>query len=217
MKISVCIVEDNDNIRSSLEEILLLDKKYIMAGSFSNAEDALQKIPSILPDIVMMDINLGNGKNGIECVSELKQKFPDMLFMMCTVYEDDEKIFEALSSGANGYVLKKTAPEKMLESIKELFEGGSPMSSQIAIKIVRAIQAGQLFQGSVPNPVKKELKTLSPREREVLQYLASGMLYKEIAGKMQLSTETIRKHTYNIYEKLHVHNRVAAINKFFNR
>ena len=217
MKISVCIVEDNDNIRSSLEEIILLDGQYKMAGSFSNAEEALRKIPSIVPDVVMMDINLGDGKNGIECVSELKQKFPNMLFMMCTVYEDDEKIFDALSMGANGYVLKKTPPDKLLESIKELYEGGSPMSSQIAIKIVRAMQTGQLFQNADLNPAKKQLKILSRRENEVLQYLAIGMLYKEIADKMQLSTETIRKHTYYIYEKLHVHNRVSAINKFFNR
>jgi len=217
MKISVCIVEDNDNIRNALEEIIILDETYKMAGSFSNAEEALQKIPLILPDIVLMDINLGNGKNGVECLSELKQKYPDMLFMMCTVYEDDENIFEALTAGASGYVLKKTAPHKLLESIKELYNGGSPMSSQIAIKIVRAIQAGQLFQNGDPNPAKKELSTLSRRETEVLRLLASGMLYKEIADQMQLSTETVRKHAYNIYEKLHVHNRVAAINKFFNR
>jgi DNA-binding NarL/FixJ family response regulator len=217
MKITVCIVEDNESIRFALGEIISMDSKYRLAGSFRNADEALQKIPVIQPDIVLMDINLGDGKNGIECVSELKQKYPEILFMMCTVYEDDEKIFDALRAGANGYILKKTAPNKMLESIKELYDGGAPMSSQIAIKIVKAMQNSQVFEHAELNPAKKSLSQLSTRENEILQLLANGMLYKEISAHLQISSETVRKHVYHIYDKLHVNNRVEAINKFYER
>ena len=217
MNISICLVEDSEHIRCAMEETIAMDPMYKLEGSFINAEDALKKIPSIMPDIVLMDINLGSGKNGIECIKELKEKHPEILFMICTVYEDDEKIFDAINAGAHGYLLKKTAQQKMLDAIKELYEGGAPMSSQIAIKIVKAMQAGLPFEKSEHTPVTKQLKKLSPRENEVLKLLASGMLYKEIASQMRLSTETVRKHVYNIYEKLHVHSRVAAINKFFNR
>ena len=217
MKISVCIVEDNENIRSALEQIIMMDPHYKIAGSFSNAEDALQTIPLANPDIVLMDINLGDGKSGIECVRYLRQKNPDILFMICTVYEDDEKIFDALSAGANGYILKKTAPDKLLEAIKELYEGGAPMSSQIARKIVRAMQNGQITEPAEKNQIKKSLRKLSGRENEILQLLANGLLYKEIAAHLKISSETVRKHVYHIYEKLHVANRVEAINKFFER
>jgi DNA-binding NarL/FixJ family response regulator len=217
MNISVCIVEDNSDIRFAMEAIIAMDPIYKLAGSFKNAEDALKKIPFIIPDIVLMDINLGNGKNGIECIRELKGNHPQILFMICTVYEDDEKIFEAIHAGASGYLLKKTVPQKILDAIGELYEGGAPMSSQIAIKIVKSMQAGLPFEKSEHTPVTKHLKKLSPRENEVLKMLASGMLYKEIASQMQLSTETIRKHVYNMYEKLHVHNRIGAVNKLYNR
>lgn len=217
MKISVCIVEDNEQIRSSLEQIIRMDKQYQLKGSFSNAEIALQKLPVINPDIVLMDINLGDGKTGIECVKALKPKHPDMQFMMCTVYEDDEKIFEALTAGAHGYLLKKTAPDKLLAAIKELNEGGAPMSSQIARKVVGLMQSGQVAEPSDNNSANKLLKTLSPREKEILQLLANGLLYKEIAYHLAISQETVRKHVYHVYEKLHVKNHVEATNKFFGR
>lgn len=217
MKISVCIVEDNEQIRSSLEQIIMMDKHYQLKGSFSNAEIALQNLPVINPDIVLMDINLGDGKNGIECVKALRPKHPDMLFMMCTVYEDDEKIFEALTAGAHGYLLKKTAPDKLLAAIKELNEGGAPMSSQIARKVVGLMQSGQVAEPLENNSANKLLKTLSPREKEILQLLANGMLYKEIAYHLEISQETVRKHVYHVYEKLHVKNHVEAANKFFGR
>ncbi len=216
MKITVCIVEDNESIRSALVEIIGMGAQYKMVGSFSNAEDALRTIPLLNPNIVLMDINLGDGKSGIDCVRELKQKHPNMLFMMCTIYENDEKIFDALRAGANGYILKKAAPHKLLDSIKELYEGGAPMSSQIAIKIVRAMQHGQIFE-SADTMAKQSVRTLSPRENEILQLLANGMLYKEIAEHIRISTETVRKHVYHVYEKLHVSNRVEAINKFYER
>jgi len=161
-----------------------------------------------------MDINLGEDESGIDCIRELKPQYPEILFMMCTVYEEDEKIFEALSAGANGYILKKTTPGKLLDSINELYEGGAPMSSQIARKVVTAFQNKTLDTG---NTQAKSMNILSNRENEILQLLAKGLLYKEIAGHLFISQETVRKHVYHIYEKLHVNNRVEAINKFFGR
>jgi DNA-binding NarL/FixJ family response regulator len=134
--------------------------------------------------------------------------------MMCTVYEENDKIFEALRAGASGYILKKTAPAKMLESIRELYEGGSPMSSQIARKVVAAFQ--NRVPGVVPND-NMNINILSVREKEILELLSKGMMYKEIAQQLNISQETIRKHAYHVYEKLHVSNRVEAINKFLGR
>jgi DNA-binding NarL/FixJ family response regulator len=214
MDINVCIVDDNKDIRSALEQIITMSEGYNLVGSCPTAEEALLHIPIIQPDIVLMDIDLGEGDNGIQLVKKLKLDYPDILFMMCTVYEDDEKIFEALSAGANGYILKKTAPHRLLEAISELQQGGAPMSSQIARKVVNAFQ---LRNTEPVNPKSAELNTLSPREKEILELLAKGLLYKEIAGQLFISQETVRKHVYHIYEKLHVNNRVEAINKFFGR
>ena len=219
MVISVCIVDDNKDIRSALEQIILMSDEHLLLGSFASAAEAMQKIPILRPNVVLMDINLGEGETGIDCVRHLKSDSPDILFMMCTVYEDDEKIFEALSAGASGYILKKTSPHKMLDAIKELYEGGSPMSNQIARKVVAAFQhrnTDTSFGGS-NNANATSLSTLSNREKEILELLAKGMLYKEIAAKLFISQETVRKHVYHIYEKLHVNNRVEAINKFFGR
>lgn len=222
MTISVCIVDDNKDIRSALEQIILMADGYTLAGSYSDAEEALQKIPGAMPNIVLMDINLGDGDNGIECVRQLKPLYPDILYMMCTVYEEDEKIFEALKAGANGYILKKTAPGKLLDALRELYEGGAPMSSQIARKVVNAFQVrtpaddGNSDTGTTAAP-PKSISILSNRENEILELLARGMLYKEIAGRLFISQETVRKHVYHIYEKLHVNNRVEAINKFYGR
>jgi len=136
--------------------------------------------------------------------------------MMCTIYEEDEKIFEALKAGANGYILKKTAPGKLLDALRELHEGGAPMSSQIARKVVNAFQVKSPDTGGASAP-PKTISILSNRENEILQLLAQGMLYKEIAARLFISQETVRKHVYHIYEKLHVNNRVEAINKFYGR
>lgn len=217
MDITVCIVDDNKDIRSALEQIILMSEDHLLIGSFASAAEAIQKIPILKPNVVLMDINLGEGETGIDCVRHLKAENPDILFMMCTVYEDDEKIFEALSAGANGYILKKTAPNKLLEAIKELHDGGSPMSSQIARKVVAAFQNRTAEGMSSGNINAASLSTLSNREKEILELLAKGMLYKEIAAKLFISQETVRKHVYHIYEKLHVNNRVEAINKFFGR
>src|ERR1700742_2563014 len=218
MTISVCIVDDNKDIRSALEQIILMAEGYTLAGSFADAETALQKIPLLQPNVVLMDINLGDGESGIDCVRALTPQYPEILFMMCTIYEEDEKIFEALKAGANGYILKKTAPGKLLDALRELYEGGAPMSSQIARKVVNAFQVkGTPETTGATASTKTIISILSNRENEILELLAQGMLYKEIAGRLFISQETVRKHVYHIYEKLHVNNRVEAINKFYGR
>jgi len=217
MVITVCIVDDNKDIRTALEQIILMSDEHKLVGSFASAAEAMDMIPVLRPNVVLMDINLGEGETGIDCVRQMKGDNPDILFMMCTVYEDDEKIFEALSAGANGYILKKTAPQKLLEAIKELHDGGSPMSSQIARKVVAAFQTRAAEAQNSENSIAASLSVLSNREKEILELLAKGMLYKEIAAKLFISQETVRKHVYHIYEKLHVNNRVEAINKFFGR
>ncbi len=213
MSISVAIVEDNNDIRHALEQVVTMSEGFELACSCINAEDALVLIPPTHPKVVLMDINLGSGMNGIECVSFLKESNPEILFMMCTVLEEDEKIFEALAAGASGYILKKTAPAKLLESIRELSEGGAPMSSQIARKVVAAFQ-----QKKPANNIHAEaLNVLSKREKEILEMLSKGLLYKEIADQLSISTETVKKHVYHIYEKLHVSNRTEAVNRYFGR
>jgi len=214
MTITVCIVDDNKDIRSALEQIIIMSDGYRLLGSFSSAEEAIEKIPALSPQVVLMDINLG-GMSGIDCVRQLKPMHPDILYMMCTVYEEDEKIFEALSAGANGYILKKTAPGKLLEAIKELSEGGAPMSSQIARKVVAAFRGKTVAEGPVQE--EKSINILSGREKEILEQLSKGLMYKEIAAVLFISQETVRKHVYHIYEKLHVTNRIAAVNKYYGR
>lgn len=209
--ISVCIVDDNRELRNALEEIISMSEGYRCVGTIATAEDAIRQIPLLKPDVVLMDINLGSAETGIDCVRALKPRIPATNFMMCTVYEEDEKIFEALSAGASGYILKKTTPSKMLEAIRELYEGGAPMSSQIARKVVAAFLNRPTANGGT------ELNNLTNREREILELLSRGMMYKEIALALNLANDTIRKHVYHVYEKLHVTNRVEAVNKFFGR
>ncbi len=213
-QITVFIVDDNKELRNALEEIVSMSEGYRCIGTASSAEEAVDRIPIIRPDVVLMDINLGTQESGIDVVRALKPRIPDTNFMICTVYEEDEKIFEALSAGASGYILKKTPPGRMLEAIRELYEGGAPMSSQIARKVVAAFQQQQ-SQHSFSDSEK--LNVLTTREMEILELLSKGLMYKEIASQTFLSPETVRKHVYHIYEKLHVTNRVAAVNKFYGR
>jgi DNA-binding NarL/FixJ family response regulator len=209
---SVAIVEDNHDIRQALEQIIETSEDFTLAGSCTTGEEAIIKLPILHPKVVLMDIGLGEGMNGIEVVRELKTTNPEILFMMCTIYEEDEKIFEALRAGASGYILKKTQPSKLLEGITELIQGGAPMSSQIASKVVAAFQ-----NKSVTASLGPSLDVLSKRENEILEMLSTGLLYKEISEKLSITTETVRKHVYHIYEKLHVTNRVEAVNKYFGR
>ncbi|HEY9363351.1 MAG TPA: response regulator transcription factor [Chitinophagaceae bacterium] len=209
--ISVCIVEDNPELRNVLEEIITMSEGVTCIATMKTAAEAIHKIPLLKPDVVLMDINLGSVESGIDCVKELKPQMPQTNFMMCTVYEENEKIFEALSAGASGYILKKTAPAKLLEAIRELYEGGAPMSSLIARKVVDA------FQTKASNTGEKNIQQLSLREKEILKWLSRGLSYKEIAAELFISQETVRKHVYHIYEKLHVSNRIEAVNKFYGR
>lgn len=211
-QITVFIVDDNKELRNALEEIIAMSDGFRCVGTIGTAIDAMNQIPILKPDVVLMDINLGTDETGIDVVRALKPRIPDTNFMMCTVYEENEKIFEALSAGASGYILKKTNPSRMLEAIRELYEGGAPMSSQIARKVVAAFQ-----QQTHTSNDDEGLDMLSPREKEILEFLSRGLMYKEIASQLFLSAETVRKHVYHIYEKLHVNNRVAAVNKFYGR
>lgn len=211
-EISVCIVDDNKELRNALEEIIVMAEGFNCIATIGTAEEAINQIPLLRPDVVLMDINLGSKKNGIDCVKILKQRLPDINFMMCTVYEENEKIFEALSAGASGYILKKTNPTRLLEAIRELYDGGAPMSSQIARKVVAVFQ-----HQVVDHSARESLNVLSVREKEILEFLSRGLMYKEIAAQLFISVETVRKHVYHVYEKLHVNNRVAAVNKYYGR
>jgi len=207
MPIKISIVEDLAEVREGLAELVRSDKELLMMEHFENAESAIEKLPALSPDIVVMDINLP-GMSGIECIKIVKEKCPGTQFMMFTVYETDEKVLQALQAGATGYLLKRTEPRRILESIKELNQGGSPMSSNIARKLVNIF---------LHEKVKTKKEILSGRENEVLQLLADGLLYKEIADRLHIGHGTVRQHIHNIYEKLHVQNRTEAVNKYFDR
>ena len=194
-QITVFIVDDNKELRNALEEIVNMSEGYRCIGTASSGAEAVDRIPIIRPDVVLMDINLGTEESGIDVVRILIPRIPDTNFMICTVYEEDEKIFEALSAGASGYILKKTPPGRMLEAIRELYEGGAPMSSQIARKVVAAFQHQQ-SQHSFTETEK--LNVLTAREMEILELLYKGLMYKEIASQTFLSPETVRKHVYHI-------------------
>ena len=209
MSISIAIVEDLDVVRNGLKDFISLSTDFLVVGSYKSGEEALQKLPDVKPDIVIMDINLP-GMNGIECIRQVKDKSPSTQFMMFTVYENDDKVFEALKAGASGYLLKNTGLLQIAESVKELHEGGSPMSANIARKMVNLVRG----DSDKKTPF---LDLLSPREKEILQLLAKGLLYKEIAEQLNITTGTVRIHIHKIYEKLHVQNRTEAINKAFGK
>jgi DNA-binding NarL/FixJ family response regulator len=209
MSISIAIVEDLDVVRNGLKDFISLSTDFLVVGSYKSGEEALQKLPDSKPDIVIMDINLP-GMNGIECIRQVKDKSPLTQFMMFTVYENDDKVFEALKAGASGYLLKNTGLLQIAESVKELHEGGSPMSANIARKMVNLVRG----DSDKKTPF---LDLLSPREKEILQLLAKGLLYKEIAEQLNITTGTVRIHIHKIYEKLHVQNRTEAINKAFGK
>ena len=205
-QITLCIVEDIEEIRRSLENIVRQSPDCLLLEAFSNAEDALVKLPELQPDIVIMDINLP-GMTGIDCLRKTRSKCPKTQFMMFTIYEDSEQVFEALEAGASGYLLKNTKPEKIIAAIKELQEGGAPMTAGIARRVVHSFQRQTM--------IADEKAKLSARENDVLTLLAKGLLYKEIAQKLGISFGTVRQHIHNIYEKLHVQNKTEAINKAF--
>jgi DNA-binding NarL/FixJ family response regulator len=211
MTIRVAIVEDDEEIRANLTERIGNTSSLRLAGSYPDAESALAELPGLKPDVVLMDINLPK-MDGVECVRQLKTQLPEAQFVMLTVYEDNNRLFKSLMAGACGYLLKRTSPAKLLAAIKDAYAGGSPMTPQIARRVVQHFQ--QVLQAESP---ATDLPKLSPRESEVLNQLAKGFRYKEIIDNLQISAGTLHVYIRNIYKKLHVHSRTEAVVKYLAR
>ncbi|MDH3382075.1 MAG: response regulator transcription factor, partial [Flavobacteriaceae bacterium] len=199
--IKVGVIEDEEYIRESLSILINGSDGFTCEHTYETAEEAIDKIPLLNLDVVLIDIQLP-GMNGIKCITELKSKCTATQFLMCTSYDDSNLIFKALKAGASGYILKTTQPSKIIEAISEIHFGGSPLSSQIARKVVNSFHTETIEN--------RELQKLTAREKEILHLLSLGLRYKEISEKLFLSTETVRTHIRNIYEKLHVHSRTKA-------
>jgi DNA-binding NarL/FixJ family response regulator len=208
VSVSLSIVEDNAGFRESLSRMLNDAPGFRCAHAYRTAEEALQGIPVAPPDVVLMDINLP-GMSGVECVRRLHTVAPKVRVIMLTVYENTENIYAALKAGASGYILKRTAPAKLLEAIRDVVDGGAPMSSAIARKVVQSFQEVPATGAKVEN--------LSSREQEVLDMLAKGFLYKEISVQLHLGLGTIKTYVRRIYEKLHVQSRTEAVIKYLGQ
>ncbi len=205
--IRVAIVDDDDGVRTKLGHAVARFAGCACVGQFASAEEALAELPASGPDVVLMDINLP-GMNGIECVRQIKSAHPAMEFIMLTVYEDTESVFNALAAGASGYLLKLATRPELLDAIQRVHAGGSPMTSHIARKVVQSFRH--------PAPTEPETTKLSPREQQVLEYLARGFLYKEISSALGISYDTVHNHIRHIYEKLHVRSRTQAVTKYLD-
>ncbi|MGA2749753.1 MAG: response regulator transcription factor [Verrucomicrobiota bacterium] len=208
MPIKVSIVEDNEQLRGTLARLISRADGFQCVSQYPTAEAALEGLPKDRPQVVLMDINLP-GLNGVECVRRLKQAAPDIAAVMLTAYEDTENIFNALAAGAAGYLLKRAPRAELLQAIREVHRGGSPMTTDIARKVVQSFQK--------PDPAPQPGAALSAREQEVLDYLSQGFLYKEIADKIGISYETVHTYIRRIYEKLQVRTRTEAVAKFLRR
>jgi len=206
-KIRVSIVEDIQDIRQGFTFLVNSSDELTCIQSYSCGEDLLTDLEKNKPDVIIMDIGLP-GMSGIDCTREVKSRYPSLLVMICSVYDDDERLFNALAAGASGYILKRSSPGVILDAVKDLYHGGSPMSSQIARRVVDSLN------GSKRNDSSKDFN-LTEREMEILELVSAGHRNKEIAQKLYLSAHTVRSHIYNIYEKLHVRTRVEALNKIF--
>ncbi|HEV2456026.1 MAG TPA: response regulator transcription factor [Verrucomicrobiae bacterium] len=207
MPTSVSIVEDNEKLRGTLARVLNRAEGFRCVSQHPDAEEALKELPAVKPDVVLMDINLP-GMNGVECVRQLKKAAPEIQIIMLTVYEDTENIFDALAAGASGYLLKRTTSAELVSAIRDVLRGGSPMTAHIARKVV------QSFQKSAP---AQPAENLSEREQQVLDLLSQGLMYKEIAEKLQISYETVHTYIRRIYEKLRVRTRTEAVAKFLRQ
>lgn len=209
MPITVSIVEDQEPLRNTLSRVLNRAEGFKCISTYGSAEAALEGLPKDAPEVVLQDINLP-GMNGVECARKLKEIAPKIQIIMLTVYEDTENIFNALAAGASGYLLKRTSSAELLESIREVHRGGSPMTAHIARKVVQSFQREKSAAAAAT-------EDLSPREREVLDCLSQGFLYKEIAEKLGISYETVHTYIRRIYEKLQVRTRTEAVAKFLRR
>ncbi|MEO6305209.1 MAG: response regulator transcription factor [Bacteroidia bacterium] len=203
MKIKVCIVEDNKRLRDSLSDLLKMSEGFELAALFPNANNIVNDISNLNCDIVLMDIQMP-GTDGITAVKLLKAKFPEIKIIIQTVFEDDDKIFNAICSGASGYILKKSSPQEYLQAIKEAYEGGAPITGSIATKVL------SMFR-NVQNTNDTPTAQLSDREKEILGYLVKGLSYKMIADKCNITYDTVRFHMKNIYSKLHVESMTEAV------
>jgi DNA-binding NarL/FixJ family response regulator len=205
--ITVSIVDDEAALRQSIATFINAAPGFKCISAYPNAADALRGLPEDDPDVVLMDINMA-GMNGINCVARLKADHPEMQVVMLTVYEDSEQIFKALASGASGYMLKRQSPVSLLEAIREVHEGGSPMSSSIARKVVASFQ-------NIAAPTTRS-GSLSAREEMVLARLVKGWPYKQIAAELNITVPTVRSYLRRIYEKLHVHSRTEAVARYLH-
>lgn len=205
--IRVTIVEDDRELLKGISAILSASEEVKLLPTFTNAEDFLVVAETLDADVALVDIGLP-GQSGIECIRQLKVRFPDMQFMMWTTFEDDDKIFQALKAGANGYILKTATPQQLIQAICDIHNGGSPMSSSIARKVIASFHGAEIKQSEY---------NLTKRESEVLEHLARGYRYKEIADKLFVSLETVRSHVHHIYEKLQVSSRTDALNKVYGK
>lgn len=203
--IRVAIFDDNTQLRDSLFDLIDASEGFICAGAFPNCENVLQNVKDTKPDVILMDIEMPV-VSGIDAVILIKEKFPDVKILMQTIFEDDEKVFQSVCNGAEGYILKNTAPEEILLSLKEIYEGGAPMTPAIATKVLR------MFKNNLSTK-KDESFNLSIREKEILKYLVEGLSYKMIADACFITTETVGGHIKNIYKKLQVHSKGEAVSK----
>jgi DNA-binding NarL/FixJ family response regulator len=210
MAIKVSIVEDNEQLRTTLAKMIARAEGFEFLGHHASAEAGLENIPKERPDVVLMDINLP-GINGVECVRKLKQILPGTQVVMLTAYEDTENIFNSLAAGAAGYLLKRSKSQEILDAVRDVMNGGSPMSTHIARKVVQSFQSRPAAAPAEPEA------ELSPREQEVLNLLSQGFMYKEISDKLGISFETVRTYIRRIYEKLHVRTRTEAVAKALKR
>ncbi|HVU26274.1 MAG TPA: response regulator transcription factor [Verrucomicrobiae bacterium] len=204
VKKTVMVVEDDRGLREQILQILETAPDIECKGAFPSAEQALPEILKKKPDVVLMDIRLP-GMSGIQCVAEIRKANPTMQIIMVTIYEDSERIFRALKAGASGYLVKSGPPEQLLEAIRDAYKGGAPMSSHIARKVVQHFH--------LLGPSVNETENLSPRERQVLDLLAMGFIYKEIGAKLDIGVETVRTYVKNICQKMHVRGRLEAVAK----
>ncbi len=208
--VRVAIVEDNRKLRLELAATISTTPGLECVATCSTGEDALQKLPATAPNVIVMDINL-QGMSGIDCTRQIKQLLPEVQIVMLTMFDDSDKIFAALRAGASGYLLKRFAATELLNAIQQAHQGGSPMTPQIARQVVKAFQDDE----TAPRPKPAgEVANLTDRERELLQLMANGKHYKEVADALNISTDTVRSHIRRIYKKLHVHSRTEAVVKF---
>jgi len=203
--IRLAVFEDNIHLRETLALVLNNSTGFTCIGSFPDANNVLKDVERCEPDVILMDIDMP-GRNGIEAVKLLKEKFPVVLILMQTVFDQNDKIFDAILAGANGYILKSTTPAELLDCIRDLLNGGAPMSKTVAAKVLHMFR-------TQPSRETKEMHTLTGRELQVLQELVNGLILKEIAGKLDISFFTVQTHVKNIYDKLHVRSKAEAVAK----